>query len=271
MLWIILGTFAGTYVLICVLIYIFQGALLYFPDADYGITPDQVGLAYEDVRIETSDSETIAAWYVPHEEPLATVLFFHGNAGNMADRFGTLKTFHQLGCSTLIVDYRGYGASTGSPNEQGTYLDGEAAHAWLLEKTGLAADAVVIFGRSLGGAVAIEMARRHPPAALIVENTFPSVVAIGQREYPILPVTLLATNRYDSVAKVPDITCPKLFLHGRTDEIIPLSEARRLFDAAAEPKTFIETEGGHNEAGFEYNDGTLQQFRDWLVAAVDGD
>lgn len=268
LLWIVLGTFVAGYVAVCVVIYAIQGQLVYFPDRNYAIKPPDLGLKYEDLRLVTDDGETIAAWFVPHENPSATLLFCHGNAGNMAHRLETLKSFHRLGYSVLIFDYRGYGTSTGMPNEQGTYRDGEAALAWLRSEKGLDARDLVFFGRSLGGAVAIELAHRHPPAALVVECTLSSLVEIGQQEYPLLPVSLLATNRYEASKKVPAIRCPKLFLHGRDDEIIPVAQARRLFAAAAEPKRFIATPGGHNVAGFEYNNATRDALDTWLRATI---
>ncbi|MFQ5491186.1 MAG: alpha/beta hydrolase [Phycisphaerae bacterium] len=240
------------YLLICAGMYVFQGRLLYLPSPDYTASPADIGLEYEDLTLTAADGVAIAAWYIPCRSARGHVIFCHGNAGNMADRLTTLGALHRLGLNVLIFDYRGYGRSGGSPAEQGTYLDAEAAWNHLIEKRGVSPGTIVIFGRSLGGAVAIELARRRNPAALVVESTFTNVVDIGRRQYPFLPINLLCRYRYDSLAKVGQLAMPKLFLHGRDDQLIPIEVGHRLFEAAAEPKQFIETPGGHNFAGFTY-------------------
>jgi hypothetical protein len=169
-----------------------------------------------------------------------------------------------MGYSALVFDYRGYGGSGGTPDEKGLYRDAEAAWRYLVETRGQPSQRIVLLGRSLGAAVAIELASRHSPAALITECAFTSLVDIGRQEYPLLPVSLLCTERYESVRKVPRITCPKLFFHGAADEIIPLTNGRRLFEAAAEPKRFVQTGGGHNTSGFEYDRASVELLRDWL-------
>lgn len=267
---VLLITLVVTYVTICVVIFATQRHLIYFPSSGYTVTPEEMGLSYEAATLTTSDGESIAAWYVSVSQPRATILFCHGNAGNMAERCPTLKTFSRLGYDVLIFDYRGYGASTGVPSEAGLYCDADAAWQYLTVERQIPPQRIVVFGRSLGGAVAIDLATRHTPAALVVECTFTSMVDIGQREYPLLPVGLLCTHRYESVKKVPNLHCPKLFFHGMQDELIPLDNARRLFAAAAEPKQFIATGGGHNEAGCEYNAASTQQLGEWLASALTG-
>ncbi len=260
-----LGTILAAYVLICVAIFFFQGHLVYFPTRDYPATPtDTVGLPFEDVTLTTEDGLSLAAWYVPHREAKGTVLFCHGNAGNMAGRCQTLKSFHRLGYAVLIFDYRGYGRSTGTPDEEGLYRDAEAAWRYLTEARGETPERIVLFGRSLGSAVAIELATRHRPGALVVEAAFGSLVDVGQRQYPFLPVRLLSTHRYESIKKVTHIDCPKLFLHGTDDELVPLALARRLYEVAAPPKAFIETPGGHNDSGFEYSPEYTGRMGSWL-------
>ena len=253
-----------TYLVVCVVIASLQARLIYFPSEDYWATPSEAGLAFEDVTLTTEDGLSLAAWYVPRPEARGTVLFCHGNAGNIADRIGSLKSFHDLGYSVLIFDYRGYGRSEGKPSEEGTYRDAEAAWQYLVETRGEPPARVVLFGRSLGGAVAIDLATRHAPGALVVESTFTSLVDIGKVHYPFLPVRLLCTYRYASIRKVPDVRCPKLFIHGSDDELVPCKNARRLFEAAAEPKHFIETPGGHNDSGFEYSLEYTRKLGDWL-------
>ena len=150
---------AAGYILLLALAYAFQSRLLYFPQREIVATPAAVGLAYEDVRLRTSDGVEIAGWWVPGDS-LRAVLFFHGNAGNISGRLPTLRLFHELGFGTLIIDYRGYGNSGGRPTEQGTYRDAEAAWRWLTETQGIPPERIAVFGRSLGGAVAAHATAR---------------------------------------------------------------------------------------------------------------
>ncbi len=262
-----------TYLGVCVAVTFLQSRLVYFPTRGYDATPADVGLEFEDLTLETSDGVSIAAWYVPHSDPKGSVIFCHGNAGNMADRLHSVKLLHDMALSVLIFDYRGFGRSEGRPSEQGTYEDAEAAWRYLIETRGESPGRVVLFGRSLGGAVAIELAYRYAcgererengPAALVVESTFTNLVDIGRLHYRFLPVRLLLSYRYASIEKVPAIKCPKLFFHGRDDTLIPFANGRKLFEAAAEPKQFIETPGQHNEAGFTYSREFTDRLRGFL-------
>lgn len=232
---------------------LFQERLIYFPQRELEATPADVGLGFENIHLPTSDGETIHAWYIPRDVARGTVLWSHGNGGNMSFDLAVAEALHRMGCNVLLYDYRGYGESTGSPGEQGTYRDAEAVWAYLTETRGESTSRIVIGGRSLGGAVAIELALRHRPAALVVECTFTSLTDVARLHYPLLPVSWILVHRYESVGKVGRIGCPKLFFHGRDDALIPLSMGRSLFDAAAESKEFIVTPGDHNEAGFLYS------------------
>ena len=261
----------ATYVGVCVLITALQTRLIYFPSREYEAYPPDVGLAFDDLTLHTSDGVNIAAWYIPHDRPMGSVIFFHGNAGNMADRLHSIKVLHDMGLNILIIDYRGYGRSEGKPSETGTYEDAEAAWRYLTETKGEAPNRVVLFGRSLGGAIAIELATRHQAAALVVESTFTSLRDIGRLHYRFLPVGLILTYRYESLAKVPRITCPKLFFHGRDDTLIPLENGRRLFEAAAEPKEFVETPGEHNEGGFTYSPEFGRRLEEFLHGVLAGE
>jgi len=179
-------------------------------------------------------------------------IFFHGNAGNISHRIDKLMDLRERGVSTLIVDYRGYGKSHGTPTEVGLYRDAEAAWKYLTTTRGIAPYRIVLFGESLGGAIAIELASRVNPAALVVECTFSRLADVGHVHYPLLPVSWFLVDRYDSLAKIPSVKCPKLFLHSEEDRLVPIRLARKLFDAATSPKQFILTPGDHNEAGFSH-------------------
>ncbi len=246
---VVLLTYGG----ICMLVTWFQSKLIYFPSRPYHATPADIGLEFQEVSIQTSDGVAIAAWYLAHPRAKGTILFCHGNAGNISDRLVSIELLHTLGYNVLIFDYRGYGRSEGRPTETGTYLDAQAAWRYLTEDRRLPADRVVLFGRSLGGAVAIELAGHHSPAALIVESTFTSLTDVAAIHYPLLPVRWLLRFRYDSIDKIAALNCPKLFFHGTDDELIPMANGRALFEKAAPPKRFIATPGGHNDAGFTYS------------------
>lgn len=260
---IVLATYAG----VCVLINLLQAKLIYYPSKGYDAVPTDIGLAFEDLTLRTADGVNIAAWYIPATDAPGTVIFFHGNAGNMTHRLQSIKVLHRMGLSVLIIDYRGYGRSEGKPSEIGTYEDAEAAWRYLTETRGESPERIALFGRSLGGAIAIELATRHSPAAVATESTFTNLIDIGKIHYRFLPVRLILSYHYDSLSKVSQITCPKLFFHGLEDTLIPLANGRRLFEAAADPKEFIETPGGHNEAGFTYTQEFSERLRDFLLSA----
>ena len=264
---------AGMAVLLCVsvillVVYIKQDAMLYFPAKDLWQAPSDRGFAYEEVVFRTRDGVGISAWYLPASHEKGVLLFCHGNAGNIADRMDSLAIFHDLDLSVLIFDYRGYGKSGGKPSESGTYHDAEAAWDYLTKARGIPPRRIVVFGRSLGGAVAAELARERNPAALIIESSFLSVPDLGAKLYPWLPVRLLSRFRYDTIEKVGSISCPKLIIHSPEDEIIPFDHGIALYEKAAPPKEFLAIRGGHNEgflvSGSLYREG-LKKFLDtWL-------
>lgn len=231
------------------LAFLFQSHLVYYPQIgrEVAVTPTAYGLAYEDVEIETEDGERIAGWWVPAEASRGTVLLFHGNAGNISHRVDYLRMFSALGYSTLIVDYRGYGRSTGTPSEEGTYRDAIAAWRHLAEARGVAPYDIVLFGESLGGAVASWLAARHTPRALVLASAFTSVPDLGAQVYWFLPVRLISRFRYDTLANLAGIRAPVLIAHSRQDDIVPFAHGERLYRAAGEPKAFLELAGGHNE------------------------
>ncbi len=240
----------GVYVGICLVILVFQSHLLYHPLREIERTPEGVGLSYEEVTLRTTDGVRLAAWYVPADAARGTVLFCHGNAGNMSHRVGTIAILNRLRMNVLLFDYRGYGASEGSPSEAGTYRDAETAWRHLVQQRGVAPGDLILHGRSLGGAVAAQVAQKHPPRALILESTFTSVPDVARGMFPWLPVRLLARIQYDTLERIARIRCPKLIIHSRDDDLIPFEHGRRLFEAAAEPKTWLEITGRHNDGFF---------------------
>jgi fermentation-respiration switch protein FrsA (DUF1100 family) len=234
------------YAAVCLLVWFFQRNLQYFPDR--GPVPRPPGDAFrelEDVRIPTSDGAEIAAWYWPGIRPL-TLLFFHGNAGHRGHRLGWVQTFHDLGWGVLLIDYRGYAESTGSPTEEGLAADARAARAWLTDR---GVERVAYVGESIGCSVAVELALSDPPVALVLQSGTVSVRAVAQHHYPYLPVGLLMRDRYESASKLERIAVPLLAIHGEKDRIIPIEFGRALFDAAAsEEKEWWALAGaGHND------------------------
>lgn len=257
----VLTIVGGLYVLICIYLFFMQGRLLFYPNLPsrkITATPAKIGLSYEPVTITTRDDVRINGWFVPAQKARGVLLFFHGNAGNISHRLDSLAIFHRLGLSTLIIDYRGYGESGGRISEEGTYLDAEASWRYLTETKGIAPKEIVIFGRSLGGAVAANLATRTSPAGLILESVFSSVPDMAAQLYPVFPVRLLARYQYDVKKAVQKVTCPVLVIHSRDDEIIPFANGVNVYEAAASPKQFLEIRSGHNE-GFLVSGSTYQQ------------
>ena len=241
---------ASTYGLLLLLIFLFQARLIYFPNVgrELAATPRDAGLDYEDVQLRSADNVVLNGWWVPARDARGAVLILHGNAGNISHRIGYLTLFNRLHYATLLIDYRGYGKSGGSPSEEGTYRDAEAAWLHLVETRKVNARDIVIVGESLGGAVATWLAAKYAPRALIIASAFTSVPDLGAQIYPWLPVRLLARIRYDNLDRIAKIAAPVLVAHSRDDEIVPFAHGEALFAAAREPKQFLAMRGGHNDA-----------------------
>jgi uncharacterized protein len=297
----------------------FERANLYFPDKHEFATPDQVGLPYEDVWMRTSDGVRIHGWFIlASKQGLAgsqglsglsgsanqtvptglngqtgqtgkTLLFCHGNAGNISHRLDKVKRLLPLGVNVFLFDYRGYGQSDGRPSEQGTYRDGDAAYQWLVQKLSFprasggnpAMDPppetarddgkrkIILYGESLGGAVAAELAVRHPEAAgLILESAFTSTVDMARRFFPRLPARWVIRNRYDTFSKVRGMRMPLLVLHSRQDDIVPFSMAERNLAAAGGPKQLAELVGDHNEGYIDSGSRYTEPILKFVKAAV---
>jgi uncharacterized protein len=227
-------------------VYIRQDGLVYHPLADIDMTPVDAGWDYEDVFLRTEDGIRLHAWFVPAEDARGALLFCHGNAGNISHRLDSIRIFRDLGLSVLIFDYRGFGRSEGRPGESGTYLDAQAAWAFLIREKDFASGRVVVFGRSLGGAVAAHLAAHQPVGALILESTFTSLPDLAAHFYPYLPVRWLSKYRYNTLARLYDAQAPVLVVHSPQDELIPFAHGQALYAAAPEPKVFLEISGDHN-------------------------
>jgi fermentation-respiration switch protein FrsA (DUF1100 family) len=261
-----LGLIAAALILVIALAYFGQESLMFFPDRTLRATPALVGLQFEEVWLKAEDGIGLGAWWVEPEQARGAVVFAHGNAGNISDRLDAIRLFADLGLAVLAFDYRGYGASDGSPSEQGTYRDMEAAVAHLRSARGFGPERTVYYGESLGGAVALATAIKLPPAALVLESTFTSVRAMAAVHYPFVPGVLATRVRYDSLARVRQVRCPLLVLHGPADTIVPYRMGRELFDAAPAPKAFADLEGDHNDGGLVVSPAVQAALRSFLDA-----
>ncbi len=213
-----------------------ERALIYMPSRELYGTPANLGLPYREIWFRAEDGVALHGWLVPGMSPV-TLLWFHGNAGNVSHRLDNIREIHRrLGIGVFIFDYRGYGRSEGTPSEAGLYRDARAARAALLKEAGVDASRIVYFGRSLGAAVAVELALAERPAAIILETPFLSVQSMANRTLP--GAGFLMRTRFDSLSRIGQISAPLLVLHGDADEVVPHAEGRRLFEAAREPKAF---------------------------------
>ncbi|SDB55154.1 hypothetical protein SAMN05660653_02745 [Desulfonatronum thiosulfatophilum] len=250
------------------LVYLRQDALIYYPVAEIAQTPADYGWEFDDLTLRTEDGVNIHAWYVPVENARGVVLFCHGNAGNIGHRLDSIRIFRDLGLSVLIFDYRGFGNSEGRPSESGTYRDVRAAWKFLLEDKNVAPERIVVFGRSLGGAVATYLASSQPVGALIIESAFTSLPDMAARLYPLLPVRWLAKYNYNSLARISDVQAPVLVVHSPEDELVPFAHGQALYATAPESKMFLEISGGHNmgflSSGAVYVEG-LRSFLEQYV------
>lgn len=220
---------------------------IFFPEARIDQTPGDLGLAFDDVYFTASDGVRLNGWFVPFPGARATLLWFHGNAGNISHRLENIKLLHdKVNLHIFIFDYRGYGRSQGRPGESGTYLDGEAALKYLRSRSDVDSRAIVLFGRSLGAAVAAELATREEFAAVILETPFASIPAMARVAFPLLPIGPLLRTRYDIVEKVRRIRAPLLVIHGDRDEVVPYAQGRQVFEAATGPKEFYTIAGAHH-------------------------
>jgi uncharacterized protein len=248
-----------SYLGIALFLYLYQDRMVFVPHRGLEATPATVGLTFEDVELTTEDGIRVHGWYLPAPHPAPTLLFFHGNAGNISHRLASLQIFHQLGVNTLIIDYRGFGRSEGRPSEQGTYHDATAAWRYLTETRKTPAGEIVIFGRSLGGAVAAWLAERVSPRALILESAFLSIPEVGAESYPFLPVRLLSRFKYETGRHVAAVQVPVLIAHSPDDEVIGFRHGETLFRMANPPKQFLRFSGPHNggflDSGESYTGG----------------
>jgi len=258
------------YLAVCLLVYLMQAQVIFFPNMpgrQLEATPRAINLDYEDVYARTGDGETIHGWFIPATDAKLSLLFCHGNAGNISHRLESIALFNALGINVLIFDYRGYGQSTGTVSELGFYRDAEAIWRELTVQRAIPAESILIFGRSLGAAVASQLSAKVRPGAVILESAFASVPDMAAKLYPFLPVHLLSRFQFNNIEHVKRIQSPLLVIHSEADEIIPFAQGQAVYASADEPKRFMRIQGSHNggflSSGHVYTGGLeafLRQF-----------
>lgn len=243
----------------------FELRSIYYPTRTLEATPADIGLTYEEVNFRSGDRVELNGWFIPSPGARATLLFCHGNAGNISHRLEFIDIFRRMGLDVFIFDYRGYGRSRGRPGEKGTYLDGVAAYCYLVSQKGAAPEKIVVYGESLGGAIAIYLAEKLKVGALICEGTFTSTVDMGREVYPFLPIKLMVTMKYEALSRIGGVKAPTLIVHSQDDEIVPFRHGQRLYEAAGGPKEFYRMRGGHNEAVFLARDEFSSRIESFLT------
>jgi hypothetical protein len=232
-----------------IVLMLFERRIIYLPSKEHEATPRGLGLRFEDLHLVSSDGVRVHGWFLPAKDSRLTVLFCHGNGGNVSHRLDRVIVAHsKFPVDFLLFDYRGYGSSEGSPDEEGTYRDAHAAWDWLTKVRNVSPERIIIYGESVGCAVALELALTTPARALVLESPFESIPAMARTRLPFLPLGPFVRTRYDNMARIPRLRMPLLVLHGTRDGIIPFEQGKRLFDMAPSPKTFYAIEGaGHND------------------------
>jgi fermentation-respiration switch protein FrsA (DUF1100 family) len=245
--WRVLRVVTLVYLLILLAMLLMENSLIFFPAPYPAGVWDLPAADVEDAWFTTPDGHKLHGWFAPNKAPRAVLLFLHGNAGNITHRDDRLLRLRSLGFSVLVFDYRGYGRSEGSPSEKGVLIDARAARAWLAQRAGVTEQEIVLWGESLGGGVAVDLAAKDGARGLILESTFTSLPDVAAYHYRWLPVRWVMRSRLDALGQIGQYHGPLLCSHGEADEIVPYEMGQRLFAAANEPKECVSFPGGfHN-------------------------
>jgi len=245
------------YIGLAIALYLGQSNLVYMPSQELIDTPATIGLKFDDVQLTTKDSVNLDSWFVPAKDNdqigKGVILFCHGNGGNIGNRVSYLPIFKDLGLATFLFDYRGYGKSEGKPSEEGTYSDVEAAWQYLTQEKQIPPQKIIIYGESLGGAIASYLAQKisqqdskNSAGGLILASTFTSISDRAAELYPFMPIRFLSRFSYNSIDRLPIIKIPILVIHSIDDEIIPFHHGDRNFQVANQPKKLVTLRGDHN-------------------------
>jgi hypothetical protein len=246
------------------MMYFQQASMVFYPVGELYQTPADWGMEYEDVTLLTDDDIQLHGWFIPHPQAGQVLLFFHGNAGNISHRRDSIEIFHRLGLNVLIIDYRGYGNNEGNPGEQGFYRDAAAAWRFLIEEKAYPPDQIVIFGRSLGGAVAAKLASGVKAHGLILESTLSSAKDFARAVFKVLSRLVVMRYTFDTADSIRRVNCPVLVLHSPDDEIMPFQLGEKVFNAANQPKRFVRMRGDHNNGFLLTQPAYEQALNSWL-------
>lgn len=236
-----------------------ENHFMFYPQRHFDFSPEFYNLSYRDVFFHAEDGVELHGWFFPVEKEKPVILFFHGNAGNISHRLDNIRYLLERGFQVFIFDYRGYGKSSGRPFEKGVYMDGRAAYEWLVEEEQIEPENIILFGRSLGGAVAIDVAAYRRAGAMIIESPFLSTREMAKTMFPFSLLSPVLPASYNNFEKIKDISVPLLVIHGDNDDIVPFSMGEKLYESAKDPKFFYSVKGaGHNDTyimgGAEYFD-----------------
>ena len=241
------------YILLIVVVFFFQRNLLYHPSVDnyikdnLAIEPTEI----EKVKIITKDKIDLIGWFYNKDiEKFKTILFFHGNAGSLNNRTYKLNHFKDLDVNFLIIAWRGFSGNKGKPNELGLYEDAKSAVRWLNMK-GIKDKNILLYGESLGTAIAVEIAQNKKYAGVILESPFTSMVNMGKKYYPFFPVTYLLKDKFESYKKINNISVPVFIIHGKVDKIVPYSMGKKMYELANPPKFFYSQEYGDHMVEYD--------------------
>jgi len=243
--------------------------LIYFPDANYAVTPADFDLDAENIQLKTDDGIQVSGWWLPAREKLNstyTILHLHGNAGNISHRLDIAQALNRSGWNLFLLDYRGYGRSEGKPSEKGFYLDAQAAYDYLVQEKQVLPQQLVLFGESIGCSVAIELACHHTAWAMILQTPMTSITDMARHHYPwLLPLRALIKSRFDVLPKVEQLKIPTLIIHGTEDEIVPFEHGKKVFEYYAGPKYFYEVPGAmHNDLFYRAGDKIMQRIQQFI-------
>ncbi len=261
-------TLAVAYVLVVFAFFVLQERLVFPASKELRHLDSELELAHEELMLATRDGEHIHARWVPSSQAIGSVIYFHGNGGNLGDAHPIARRFSSLNVNVLLVDYRGYGLSSGVPSEAGLYIDARTAYDYLTQERHITSDKIVIHGRSLGGGVSVQLASEVPCAGVILESTFTRLSDVAAEHYPWLPISLLLRPRFDSIDKIASIRAPILIAHSAQDTLIPISQAEEMIHAAPAGTRFLPLRGDHNETATATGSSYEAGLREFLVSVL---